>query len=105
MKNIYNFSRREETQQAFRRLNLINAFIFSASTEKPENAKFIAKLIIERATGKKVGEISVTQEKTLLGIDMGSHGIYMDSSIRSIWRKPNVIHSKELCGRKSANQL
>ena len=113
MKNIYNFSRREETQQAFRRLNLINAFIFSASTEKPENAKFIAKLIIERATGKKVGEISVTQEKTLLGIDMGSHGIRMDLYIEEFENErvakvydiePNTYRTTELPMRSRYSQ-
>lgn len=114
MKNIYNFSRREETQQAFRRLNLINAFIFSASTEKPENAKFIAKLIIERATGKKVGEISVTQEKTLLGIDMGSHGIRMDLYIEEFENErvakvydiePNTYRTTELPMRSRYSQV
>lgn len=113
MKNIYNFSRREETQQAFRRLNLINAFIFSASTEKPENAKFIAKLIIERATGKKVGEISVTQEKTLFGIDMGSHGIRMDLYIEEFENErvakvydiePNTYRTTELPMRSRYSQ-
>ena len=113
MQNIYNFSRREETQQAFRRLNLINAFIFSASTEKPENAKFIAKLIIERATGKKVGEITVTQEKTLLGIDMGSHGIRMDLYIEEFENErvakvydiePNTYRTTELPMRSRYSQ-
>lgn len=113
MKNIYNFSRREETQQAFRRLNLINAFIFSASTEKPENAKFIAKLIIEGATGKKVGEISVTQEKTLFGIDIGSHGIRMDLYIEEFENErvakvydiePNTYRTTELPMRSRYSQ-
>ena len=65
-------------QNAFKGLNLINSFLFGASTEKPENAEFIAKLIIERATGKKVGKISVMPEKSLLGIYLGNHGIRMD---------------------------
>ena len=59
-------------------LDLINAFLFRASTENSENAEFIAKLIIERATGRKVEQISVMAEKVLTGIDLGQHGICMD---------------------------
>lgn len=59
-------------------LNLINGFLFAASTEDPKNAEFIAKLIIERATGKRVKDITVTQEKPLLGLDVYYHGIRMD---------------------------
>lgn len=62
----------------FQELDLVDSFMFGASTENPENAKYIAKLIIERATGKKVREITVTQEKPLLGVDVGCHGIRMD---------------------------
>ena len=35
-------------------LNLVDGFLFGATTENPEDAKYIAKLIIERATGNKV---------------------------------------------------
>ena len=59
-------------------LDLINAFLFRASTENSENAEFIAKLIIERSTGRKVEQISVMSEKVLTGIDLGQHGICMD---------------------------
>ena len=59
-------------------LNLIDSFLFSASTEKTQNAEFIAKLIIERATEQNVDKISVAAEKSLSGIDIGTHGIRMD---------------------------
>ncbi len=62
----------------FQELNLVDGFLFGASTENPEDAEYIAKLIIERATGQKVGEVTVTQEKPLLGVDVGYHGIRMD---------------------------
>ena len=64
--------------KSFQELNLVDGFMFGASTENPENAKFIAKLIIERATGKKVKKVTVSQEKPLLGVDVGYHGIRMD---------------------------
>lgn len=38
----------------FQELDLVDSFMFGASTENPENAKYIAKLIIERATGRKL---------------------------------------------------
>ena len=77
----------------FQELNLVDGFLFGASTENPEDAEYIAKLIIERATGKKVREVTVTQEKPLLGIDVGYHGIsfYMDINERSFRKKSNVI--------------
>ncbi len=68
----------KEERKGMQGLNLINAFLFRASTENSEHAKFIAKLIIERATGRTVEQISVVPEKTLTGIDLGQHGICMD---------------------------
>ena len=43
-------------------LNLVDSFLFSASTENPQNAELIAKLIIERATGRRIKEVSVMPE-------------------------------------------
>lgn len=68
----------KEERKGMQGLNLINAFLFRASTENSENAEFIAKLIIERATGRTVEQISVVPEKNLTGIDLGQHGICMD---------------------------
>ena len=82
MNNIYKSTPREMERQAFRGLSLINSYIFGASTEDPQNAEFIARLIVERATGEQMGEISVTPEKTLLGLDIGTHGIRMDLYIQ-----------------------
>lgn len=64
--------------KSFQELNLVDGFLFGASTENPEDAEYIAKLIIERATGKEVSQITVTQEKPLLGMDVGYRGIRMD---------------------------
>ena len=78
MNHFYNTNTCKHERSGLQGLNLINSFLFRASTENPEHAKFIAKLIIERATGRKVGEISVAAEKSLTGIDLGQHGICMD---------------------------
>ena len=74
----------------FQELNLVDGFLFGASTENPEDAEYIAKLIIERATGKKVREVTVTQEKPLLGIDVGYHGIRMDLYVTE-YEKERVV--------------
>ena len=74
-------------------LNLIDSFLFGASTEKIQDAKFIAKLIIERATGRKVKEISVVSEKQLLGISTHQHGIRMD------------LYGTKFCSRRFTNSV
>ena len=74
--NIINACNTE--RKSMQDLDLINSFLFRALTENPECAKFIAKLVIERATGRKVEQISVVSEKALTGIDLGRHGICMD---------------------------
>lgn len=71
-------------------LNLIDGFLFAVSTEDPQNAEFIAKLIIERATGKRVKDITVVQEKSLLGLDVYYHGIRMDLYVTE-YENDNVI--------------
>ena len=68
----------KKTFKPLQELNLIDSFLFGASTEKIQDAEFIAKLIIERATNEKVDEITVVSEKELAGIDVGHHGIRMD---------------------------
>ncbi len=74
----------------FQELNLVDGFLFGASTENPKDAEYIAKLIIERATGKKVREVTVTQEKPLLGVDVGYHGIRMDLYVTE-YEKERVV--------------
>ena len=112
MKSIYKANTCRE-DNGLQGLNLINSFLFGVSTEKPENAEFIAKLIIERATGKKVGKISVTPEKSLLGIDIGNHGIRMDLYIEEYENEqvakiydiePNNYPTKELPMRSRYSQ-
>lgn len=113
MQNSYNKNTCKEEYNILRGLSLINSFLFGASTEKPENAEFIAKLIIERATGKKVGKIVVTPEKSLLGIDIGNHGIRMDLYIEEYENEqmakvydiePNNYKIKELPMRSRYSQ-
>ena len=76
--------------KTFQELNLVDGFLFGASTENPKDAEYIAKIIIERATGKKVKEVTVTQEKPLLGVDVGYHGIRMALYV-SEYERDNIV--------------
>lgn len=62
----------------FEELNLMDSFLFESATENPENAVTIAKVIIERATGRKIEKLVVHPQKDLKGININKHGIRMD---------------------------
>lgn len=59
-------------------LTMMDSFLFEVATEDVENAKIIAKSIIERTTGKKVNNLVVQTQKQLKGINTNKHGIRMD---------------------------
>lgn len=59
-------------------LNLMDAFLMEATTENVENAKKIAKVVIERATGHTVENLIVETEKQLKGLSLDRRGIRMD---------------------------
>ncbi len=48
-----------KSTKSLQELNLLDSYLFGASTENPQNAEFIEKLIIERATGRRIKEILV----------------------------------------------
>lgn len=59
-------------------LNMMDSFLFEGTTERPENAIFIAKVIIKRVTGHLVENLHVETEKALKGISLNNRGIRMD---------------------------
>lgn len=94
-------------------LNLVDSFLFSATTENPQDAELIAKLIIERATGRRIKEISVMPEKQLSGVDVMHHGIrmdlcimeYEDDNVAGVYDiEPNRYKTKELPKRSRYSQ-
>lgn len=70
--------------KSLQELNMLDSFLFSASTEKIQDAEFIAKIIIERATGKKLDKVVVEEEKQLVGIDVNQRGVRLDLCISEI---------------------
>ena len=102
-----------KTSKSLQDLNLVDSFLFSASTENPQNAEFIAKLIIERATGRRIKEISVMPEKQLEGVDIMHHGIrmdlcimeYEDNNVAGVYDiEPNRYKANELPRRSRYSQ-
>ena len=63
-------------------LNLMDAFLFDVSTERPENAEIIARTIVRRVVGHDLQEITVESQKQFCGLDLGKRGIRMDLWVR-----------------------
>ena len=100
-------------KKALEDLNLIDAFMFDVSTEKIQNAEVIAKVIVERATGKKLGRVIIEAEKSIRGIDTLHHGIRLDLFISELEHErvarvydiePNNYDLKKLPKRERYNQ-
>lgn len=77
-------------------LNLMDSFLLDAATEDPENAKKIAKVIIERATKYVIKDLVVEIEKQLKGISIDKHGIRMDIYLREQEETENGISTLRL---------
>lgn len=70
-------------------LNLLDAFLMEVTTENVENAKKIAKVVIERATGHTVENLIVETEKQLKGLSLDRRGIRMDIYVQEQDHKGN----------------
>ena len=95
-------------QRTLEELNLMDSFLFEASTEDSEDAKKIAKIIIERVTGHTVRNLTVETQKDLKGIVRNNRGIRMDiysketdgdTILRIYDIEPNNYREPELPGR------
>lgn len=104
-----------KSYQTLQDLNLLHSFLFGVATEIPENAELIARIIIERALGWKVGKVLVMPEKPLAGVDGSQHGIRMDLCVMeyedvddnmiSVYDiEPNRYNVKELPRRSRYSQ-
>lgn len=70
-------------------LNMMDAFLFDASTENPKDAEIIARTIVRRVMGRDLQEITVESQKQFLGLDFGKRGIRMD-----LWVRETVFDEK-----------
>lgn len=69
---------KQNSGRTLKDLNMMDAFLFEAVTEKTEYAEKIAKMIIRRTTGRTVQNITVETEKELKGLHRNKRGIRMD---------------------------
>ncbi len=60
--------KKSKSNQSIKDLNLLDSYLFGEVTEIPENAEYIAEIIIERTLGCKIKKISVMPEKQLEGM-------------------------------------
>ena len=90
-------------------LNMMDSFLFEATTEDMENAKKIAKIIIKRTTGHAVENLVIEPQKQLKGLSLDRRGIRMDlyvqentafqdgtSTLRLYDIEPNKYYEKDL---------
>ena len=63
-------------------LNMMDAFLFDVSTEKPEDAAKIARTIVKRVMGHELQKITVENQKQFQGLDLWTRGIRMDLWVR-----------------------
>ena len=103
-----NYTYKHSYNRSLEELNLMDSFLFEASTEDSEDAKKIAKVIIERVTGHAVKNLTVETQKELKGIFRNNRGIRMDiytketegdSVLRIYDIEPNNYVEEELPGR------
>ena len=71
-----------QSKVSLQELNLLDSFLFSVTTENPENAKLIAKIIIRRVLGINTENIQVETEKQYKGINVGKKGIRLDVQVK-----------------------
>lgn len=85
MTQFYNY------HKSLKELNMMDSFLFDASTQNPHNAEIIAKIIIERATGRKINHIVIESQKQIKGITPAQRGIRMDLYITETDNNQNRI--------------
>lgn len=101
----------KRVKKTLEELNVIDDFLFTELLLHPESADLLVRLIIERATGLKVGELIIEPQCVYNGVDTDRHGIRMDvrvqnpeisisestdSTLRVFDIEPNVKEDKEL---------
>lgn len=116
---------RNTRKKTLEQLDLMDAFMFEASTENPKDAAVIARTIIKRVTGHELKEFTLENQKQFLGTDLNMRGIRMDLLVQETEQgttekphvrlydiEPNTYHIKNLPKRSrfyqakaDANQL
>ena len=78
-----------ESRKTLQELSLMDDFLMTESMLHKETAEPIAKMIIERTTGIKVGDLIIEYQKTVNGIDTNRHGVRLDMSLIEVDMREN----------------
>ncbi len=81
---ISKHSKESKSKKNLEDLNLMDSFLFNASTEKIHDAEVIARIVVERTTGQKLGKVIIQTEKQLKGIDTDGRGVRLDLFITKL---------------------
>ncbi len=73
---------RNTRKKTLEELDMMDAFLFEASTENPEDAAVIARTIVKRVTGHDLKEFTLENQKQFVGTDLNKRGIRMDLWVR-----------------------
>lgn len=73
---------RNTRKKTLEELDMMDAFLFEASTENPENAAVIARTIVKRVIGHDLKDFTVENQKQFVGTDLNKRGIRMDLWVR-----------------------
>ena len=65
-------------------LNLLDDFLFAEASADETTAEVLVKLVIERATGLRVGQLLIEPQKIINGVDTDCHGIRLDVSVKEV---------------------
>ena len=85
------------TKKKLKDLNIIDNFLFNELTmqENPEDSKRFCTILIENLLGWKLGNVTISSQRTFQGLDTDRHGICLDVLVEAITHKddediPNV---------------
>lgn len=73
---------REKARRSLNEMNLIDNFMFEQCVSDEEYGEEFCRIILEIILGREMGNLKVTAQKTLPGIDSEYHGARIDAFIR-----------------------
>lgn len=71
-------------------LNVLDDFLFQELISRGKKGEDFCRILLETILGRKIGKVTVTPQKPLLGMDTNLHGIRMDAYIEVTESETNV---------------
>lgn len=70
-------------RQTLEELNVLDDFLFQELISRGKKGEEFCRILLETILGRKIGKVTVTPQKPILGIDTNLHGIRMDAYIET----------------------